>query len=119
MEASKSHELSELFARTIASEMRSEWDSVEINYEHFPWRDMCFEQLVSVYFRGGERLQFTPSLDAVDLLVALKQALPPGAEPWTHLLFRMSSDGQFKFDFKYGVPPLAAESIRYADGSVH
>jgi hypothetical protein len=86
-----------------------------VHYEHYPWNGQTIEKYIAKAIVEHETRDISLSLNAIDLLADLNSCLPEGqSERWTWLIFRMDNSGKYKFDYKYGVPPLAGKSIKYA-----
>ncbi|MBW8756987.1 MAG: hypothetical protein JF586_05180 [Burkholderiales bacterium] len=108
-------ELQDQFARTVYLPIREKWDSIDLHYENVVIDGIPYEIFQAVFIVDSVRKDFTPSLDCLDALTELQRNQPEGQEEkWTWLEFRMNSAGQYKFDFKYGIPPLAAEQMKFA-----
>lgn len=114
MSASEAMSLQAKFARTVASSIKSPWDRLEVHYENILWKEMLFEKYRSAYFASERKFDLPLSLDAIDVLVALKHAVSDVHEPWTHLVFNLHSSGKFDYDFKYGMPPMTADELKAA-----
>lgn len=69
----------------------------------------------ATYEIGGDQTPLRLSLDALAILAELQQQRPEGhADPWTWLEFVLDSAGQYRFEYKYDVPPLVAEQFMYS-----
>jgi hypothetical protein len=107
--------LQEAFIAALLKEVPDAWDRIEIHYEHFEWQGRTLEKYISRSTRGGQAQELPLSLEMLDLLVELQQHAPEGqAEKWTWLEFTLDPSGHYKFDYRYGMPPLAAKSVKYA-----
>ena len=115
MSASEAMSLQAKFARAAASNIGSAWDRLEVHYENIVWKEMLFEKYRSAYFNADRKFDLRLSLDAIDVLADLKRATSSSVqEPWTHLVFKLSSSGKFECDFMYGMPPMTAEELKGA-----
>ncbi|HEX2778337.1 MAG TPA: hypothetical protein VHM30_02490 [Gemmatimonadaceae bacterium] len=105
-------ELQQAFVREVLRCVHVEWERIEIHYEFYVYDGDDLEQSTSNSFHGNVRSDLDLSFDAVDLMLAMRNAKPEGqAEHWTSLDFRLDSAGKFTFDYGYGLPPMAARTI--------
>jgi hypothetical protein len=111
-------ELQDKFAIELASSMTSRWDSIKIHYENMTVGGEVYELFTAFYYVGEIEHQFNLGIQALDTLIELKKHLPLGqAEKWTWFEFEFSSSGKYQFDYKYDMPPLIANELKYADKS--
>jgi hypothetical protein len=107
--------LQEAFIAALIKEVPDAWDRIEVHYEHFEWQGQTLEKYISNLILGGQASELPLSLEMLDLLVELQAHPPEGQfEKWTWLEFELDATGRYKFDYKYGTPPLAAKSMKYA-----
>jgi hypothetical protein len=107
-------ELQEKFIGELLSGVKGPWDKVELHYEYFEWEGDVIENYISKIYRDQSAEHLSLSVDALDILLALRQCRPEGqSEQWTWFEFRIDSKGAYKFDYKYDTPPLAAEEIKH------
>lgn len=108
-------ELQEKFIGIVVKGAPATWDRIEIHYENY---DQDGEKIVktiskAIAGQGSDRLRLP--LEGLRLLDELKTQIPAGqSEPWTWLEFSLDRQGKYKFDYKYGVPPLVAEALKYS-----
>jgi hypothetical protein len=108
-------ELQDKFARQVYLPIGEKWDSIHVHYENSVMDGTPYEIFRADYFVDSVRKDFTPSLESLDVLIELQRNQPEGQEEkWTWLEFRMTNTGQYKFEFKYGIPPHTAEQMRFA-----
>jgi len=109
-------QLQNAFVATLARFLTSPWDIVKVRYENYEvGKNNRREIFQADYEIGGDRTSIRLSLEALDILEELQQHRPEGqAESWTWLEFALDSAGRYRFEYKYGVPPLIAEQIRYS-----
>ena len=108
-------ELYTTFVTEITDSAPSGWDSIELNFEYFRWKGNLFEKYQCFSFSRGNKLQFDPSLEALDELIDIHKAMSNVMpEQWTHCQFIIDSSGKYNFEFKYGMPPLTKEMLKYA-----
>lgn len=63
---------------------------------------------------SGHRSAMRLPQEALDVLEELQKQIPEGQdEPWTWLEFSLESDGKYQFKYRYGMPPLIAEQLKY------
>src|SRR5688572_1631925 len=108
-------QLQERFIGELLVSAPRDWDRIEVHYERFSWKGQWLEKYMSKALQGAQTKQISLTLEALDILTELNGCIPNGqSEPWTWVEFRLDKDGGYKFDYKYGTPPLAAESIKHA-----
>jgi len=108
-------ELQNQFAARVARSAKSAWDEIRIHYENAPVEGVPREVYTSTFVHNGARQELKLPLEAIDLLVQLKQSKPQGqAEEWVWLEFFMDKTGKYKFDYKYDNPPLIMEQLKYS-----
>jgi hypothetical protein len=109
-------ELQLKFIQLILNSIKTSWDSISIHFEYFDLDGENYEKYVANIFHDGRKQQFHPGLDALDVLIELNKAPPEGqSERWSWVEFVIDKTGKYKFDYKYGLPPLVAEEI----GDIH
>jgi hypothetical protein len=109
-------DLQRIFINELLKGVESPWDRLEVHYEYFVWEGDAIVNYTSEAIEGQNARELELSLEASTILRALHDCKPEGqAEPWTWLEFSLDKSGAYKFDYKYGVPPLAAEEIKYPD----
>lgn len=103
------------FAVRVASSVKSPWDEIRVHYENAEVEGMPREVFTASLRLNGAKQDINLALEALDLLVKLQQFPPQGqAERWTWLEFFMDKAGKYRFDYKYGNPPLIMEQVKYA-----
>ncbi len=109
-------ELQDQFVRLLARDAPAGWQSAFVHYENFLAENSeLFEMSTSQVRVGGRDQHLELSLDAIDLLVALRDAMArTAASPWTWVEITVQSSGKYAFDYQYGVPPLTAQSLQRA-----
>jgi hypothetical protein len=108
-------ELQNKFAAMVAGRMKSAWDEIRIHYENAPVAGVPREVFTATFLLNGTKQQLKLPLEAIDLLVELKQNKPQGqSEEWVWLEFFMDKTGKYKFDYKYDNPPLIMEQLKYS-----
>jgi hypothetical protein len=108
-------QLQEKFIAELTKSAGEEWDRIDIHYEYFPWQGTVIENYTSKVTSGEAARQLPLSFDVLEVVLALNECKPEGqTEKWTWFEFTMESDGSYKFEYKYGMPPLAADEIKYA-----
>ena len=114
---SAAKDLQEQFVRAVASELPRNWTDFKIHYENYTSKYGRMEKFTCAYVVQQVReSDFSPSLDAIDLLVELQRAMTGAqGDGWTYLECSLEASGKYSFEFFHGVPPLAAESIRIAE----
>ena len=102
----------EKFVLEMLKGVSQPWDSIKIHYENCEVNGEVLEiDTARVLSSDGEH-DFDLSLDAINCLVELKSYLPQGqSEPWTWVEFFIDKTGRYKFDYKYGLPPLTADYL--------
>lgn len=109
-------DLQHKFINAILENVDGPWDRLEVHYEYFVWEGDAIVNYTSEAIEGQTARELELSFEASAILRALHDCKPEGqTEPWTWLEFTLDSTGTYKFDYKYGVPPLAAEEIKYPD----
>lgn len=104
--------LQEKLCLLVASELPNSWQSVRIHYEHYPREEETHEMFSCSCLVSECKQDYSPSLSALDLLLEIKSAIESaGHEPWTYLDFTLASDGEYRMEFNYGIPPLVANCI--------
>lgn len=112
---SRSLALQEAFIAALVNEVSAGWDRIEIHYENFEWQGKALEKYISKSIRGEQARELPLSLEMLDVLVELQRHPPEGqTEKWTWIEFTIDNAGRYSFDYKYGTPPLAAKSLKYA-----
>jgi hypothetical protein len=108
-------ELQNKFAAMVAGRMKSAWDEIRVHYENAPVGNVAREVFTATFMLNGAKQQLKLPLEAIDLLVQLKQSKPQGqTEEWGWLEFFLDKTGKYKFDFKYDDPPLLMEQLKYS-----
>ena len=108
-------ELQEKFIRALLAPVPSDWKSIHVHYEYFILDGMRFEKYVAKANSERGTVEFDPSLDAIDVLIELNAVPPQGqSEKWTWLEFSIDRSGKYKFDYKYGTPPMVAAELSHA-----
>lgn len=106
-------DLQENFVKQLASEIQGSWDKIEINYEYFPWKNGDVELYKAKRFLSDSFTQFSPSIEAFDILDELRNIMKTD-DTWTSCLIDISSDGKYDFQFGYGMPPMVTEHLKMA-----
>ncbi|WP_316156846.1 hypothetical protein [Cupriavidus sp. BIC8F] len=106
--------LQDCIVERIASELPQVWASYKLHYEHSVWQGETFEKYVSVCHAADGKVDYSPSLEVLDLLLELQKAAAGGGEAWTHLTCEFDRSGKYKFEFLYGMPPLTAKAVGFA-----
>lgn len=102
----------EQFIAALLDSIVEPWDKIEVQYEHYVWDNEESEIYIANRFLNGDKFDIDLSVDAFDTLEALQQQIPENQnQPWTWFIFSINSEGQYLFDYKYGVPPLIAIEI--------
>lgn len=102
----------EQFIAALLDSILEPWDKIEVHYENYIWDNKLSEIYVAHRFFNGEKFDIDLSLEAFDTLDVLQQQIPDGQnEHWTWFIFLINSEGQYIFEYKYGVPPLIAVEI--------
>jgi hypothetical protein len=108
-------ELQNAIAQQLALSVEEAWDSIQFHYENATVDGLNREIFVAVFFNDGIKNQFTPTLEALDLFLTLRNSQPEGQnEEWTWLEFILERTGTYKFDYKYGLPPQIEIAIKYS-----
>lgn len=108
-------ELQNQFAARVAGAVKSAWDEIRIHYENAPVEGVTREVFTASFLLNGTHQELKLPLEAIDLLVELKQHKPQGqAEEWVWLEFFMDRTGKYKFDYRYENPPLILEQVKYS-----
>ena len=103
--------LQERFIAELLPGAPGEWDRIEVHCERFAWKEQVLEKYVSKALHGSQSQQVPLSLEALDTLTELQAFVPLGqAERWTWLEFHLDPAGNYQFDYRYGTPPLAANT---------
>jgi hypothetical protein len=106
-------ELQEEFIGELLSRAKHPWDRIEFHFERYEWQGRVLEFHTSEIFEASQAHDFPPTNEALNLLVELNRCIPQGeSERWTWLDFYIDNRGVYRFDFKYGLPPLAGASIQ-------
>ena len=101
------------FIDELLQAVDSDWDSLEVRFEHYPWKGNNFEKYVAKYFSNSKSHQFDLSLESIDVLTELnKQMGEDGKEKWTWCLFKLDNAGKYNFEFNYGMPPMVENMLR-------
>ena len=105
------------FVSAVADLADPAWERIEVVYERFPWRGLVLEKFESFYFVETRQFELPLSILASDLLVELQEEVGASgtAAPWTWLRFNVDRAGPHRFEFRYGVTPLAAGSLARAE----
>jgi hypothetical protein len=109
--------LQERVVLKIVEGLPQDWSSYELEYEYYVHDGELLEQYKSRCFAGGRKLDWHAlPFDALALLPELHAAfVKAGREPWTHIKLELARGGSYEFNFLYGVPPLAADDLKYRD----
>jgi hypothetical protein len=108
--------LQDKFAARVADSMKSPWDEIQIHYENAEIEGLSREVFTALLFFKGAKQDIKLPLEALDLLIELQKHKPQGPmEAWTWLEFLLDKTGKYKFEFKYGNPPLIMEQVKYAN----
>lgn len=108
-------ELQNTIAQELARSVEPAWDSLHFHYENATVDGLNCEIFTAVFFKDGIKSEFTPTLEALDLCLELRNYRPEGqAEEWTWLDCVLEQTGKYKFDYNYGLPPQIAIAIKYA-----
>jgi len=107
--------LQDKFALRVAGLVNIQWDEIRIHYENAEIDGVAREVFTSFFVINGSKQELKLPLDVLDLLEDLKKHKPQGqSQEWTWLEFHISNTGKYKFEYKYGMPPLIAEQIKYS-----
>lgn len=105
--------LQEKFVVELLKPIGTSWDAVNIHFEHTEVNGNEFTKYIAKIYKNGILEQFDPSLDAIDILIEINETPPVGQqEKWSWVEFSIDSDGKYKFDYRYGIPPLVADTLR-------
>lgn len=108
-------ELQDKFVEEIVRSIKVRWDSIHVHYENMTVDGNNREIHTAFYFADGVKHQFSPALDAIDVLLELNDCQPEGqADKWTWVEFVMDRLGKYGFDYKYDMPPHIATVLRYS-----
>ena len=108
-------ELQDKFVVELLRPIKSRWDTIQVHYENMTVDGNNREIYTAMQIVDGERNQFNPTLEALDLLLELKKCKPNGqADEWTWLEFTAENTGKYKFDFMYDLPPHIATALKYS-----
>lgn len=108
-------DLQDKFAARVAGLVKSPWDEIQVHYENAEMAGVPREVFTASLLLNGAKQSIKLPLDVLDLLLKLKQLKPHGqSEGWVWLEFFIDKTGQYKFDYKYGNPPLIMEQVKYS-----
>jgi len=114
MQASKILQMQSRVAERLLTELPRGWSAYKLHYENVTLKGEQLEKYISECQASGEPIDFSPSLDAIDLLVELQDEMAQSSSGrWAAVDCRLSPDGTFSFNFTYGIPPMAAQSLPY------
>lgn len=114
----KAIEIQEKFIRTVVGSIDIAWNSIRIHYENFSIGGVVHEKFTSEIFRGEKAYDFDPPLQAFDLLIELRDALPDDQSgKWTSVDFFIEGTGKYKFSYGYGMPPMVENMLKLTAGS--
>jgi hypothetical protein len=106
MKTSATKIIQENIAKQIVADTTVEWDIINISFEHYKHERIGYSEIyVANYLKDNEKKSFDLSLEALDLLIELQVRMNLDGDSWTWLLFELTSNGNFKFNFKYDLPP--------------
>ncbi len=109
--------LQEKFISEMLKGINRPWDSIKVHYENCEVNGEISEMNTARLQSSDGEHDFDLSLDAMDCLVELKNHLPQGqSEPWTWVEFFIDKMGRYKFDYKYGLPPLTSDYLKMQAG---
>jgi hypothetical protein len=110
-------ELQEKFIDEVLRCVRVDWDRIEVHYEYYVWKGNVLQQFTAQSFQGTAATDIDLSFAAANLMQEMRDSKPEGqAEHWTSMDFKLDGTGKFKFDYGYGLPPMAARTISLQPG---
>jgi Protein of unknown function, DUF600 len=101
----------------LAEELPSQWTNYQLHYEYYVHSGEVYEKYISKCLAEGRALDMAAlSVDLLDLLGQLRTGFTNASgEQWTHFNLELARTGKYSFEYGYGVPPLAKESIQFAE----
>ena len=108
-------QLQNSFLIILAHLLKSPWDVVQVHYENYQVaKNDRWEIFQAAYETSGHRSAMRLPQEALDVLEELQKQIPEDQdEPWTWLEFSLESGGKYQFEYRYGMPPLIAEQLKY------
>jgi len=107
-------DLQDQFATRVTRAATAPWEEIRIHYENIAIEGKARVVYTSEYWRQGVAHDMSLSVEALYLLEKLKSAKTQTQnESWTWLEFSVDRSGKYHFEYKYSLPPLIQQQLKY------